>query len=338
MKQKSRKFLILAMRLFVSIRNQTGFSSNLQFSIDAGDAGLDVDTDLGHAIKIEGGWKWKTKVGMLYEESGKLRFEETKESVTGTKEWAKYNYNIQKGCSNGCLYCYACAMAVRFKRVEPEGWLTQVEDAKAVLKEWKKKDGTIMFPTTHDITKSNVGQCVIVLGKMLEAGNNVLVVSKPSPECIGLLCNKLEKYKSQILFRFTIGSISNEILELYEPNAPSFQDRLSALAHAHIRGFRTSVSIEPILDYQPYQVVKIVEDHVTDSIWLGLMNQVKARFKFNGVSEDILKKALELTAFWDDMNVKHLYYLVKDNPKVRWKDSIKKIVGIEAPEKVGQDV
>ena len=52
---------------FVQIRNKSGFSSNLQFSIDAREAGFDV-SDLGDAVKRdEGGYLWATAHGKLVE-------------------------------------------------------------------------------------------------------------------------------------------------------------------------------------------------------------------------------------------------------------------------------
>lgn len=52
---------------FIKIRNKSGFSSNLQFSIDCREAGFDVN-DLGEAFKLEeGGYRWWTEHGQLIE-------------------------------------------------------------------------------------------------------------------------------------------------------------------------------------------------------------------------------------------------------------------------------
>jgi hypothetical protein len=52
---------------FIEIRNASGFSSNLQFSIDAGEAGFKVE-ELGEAFKLEaGGYRWWTEHGQLIE-------------------------------------------------------------------------------------------------------------------------------------------------------------------------------------------------------------------------------------------------------------------------------
>jgi hypothetical protein len=56
-----------ALLKFIRIRNKSGFSSNLQFAIDATEAGVDVDL-LGDAMKADdGGYEWQTPHGLLVE-------------------------------------------------------------------------------------------------------------------------------------------------------------------------------------------------------------------------------------------------------------------------------
>lgn len=55
---------------FVETRNRSAFSSNLQFSIDAKEAGFDVQ-DLGQAYRRPaGGYRWDTPHGALIEHPG----------------------------------------------------------------------------------------------------------------------------------------------------------------------------------------------------------------------------------------------------------------------------
>ena len=59
-----------ALLKFIGIRNQSGLSSNLQFSIDAREAGVDLDL-LGDAAKADdGGYEWQTPHGLLVERPG----------------------------------------------------------------------------------------------------------------------------------------------------------------------------------------------------------------------------------------------------------------------------
>ena len=67
---------------FIKARNESSFSSNLQFSIDATEAGFDVN-ELGDAVKREGGgYEWNTRYGHLIEEpSGHVRLIQPTENI-----------------------------------------------------------------------------------------------------------------------------------------------------------------------------------------------------------------------------------------------------------------
>jgi len=263
-------------------------------------------------------------------------------TVGGTKEWAASNVNIQIGCSHGCLYCYAMASAVRFGRADPGDWTTERIQESLAAKNFGKRKGTIMFPTTHDITPANLEYSVAILKRMLEPGNSVLIVSKPHIDCISRLCGELWDWKDQVLFRFTIGSMNEATLKFWEPGAPSFEERMFSLRHAHDSGFATSVSMEPLLELHEDQVVWTVDmlaEYVTDAIWIGKANRLTERLKRNGhVRSDIMGAASALLASQTDARILALYERLKDHPKVKWKESIKSVVGLEIPTEAGLDI
>ena len=168
--------------------------------------------------------------------------------ATGTQEWAASNVNIQDGCEHDCRYCYAKTMAIRFKRATAKSLSKPHLRQHDVDRRYTKRDGRIMFPTAHDITPANLEPCLDVLTRMLAAGNEVLVVSKPRVACVKRLCADLLPYREQIVFRFSIGSTDNAVLSFWEPGAPAFEERLECLRIAHISEYVTSVSCEPMLD------------------------------------------------------------------------------------------
>jgi len=259
--------------------------------------------------------------------------------ASGTGEWAKFNVNIQTGCEHDCKFCYAKCMAVRFGRSSPKSWAHPVINKVAMGKHYGKKNGTIMFPTTHDITKDNLDSCLVVLNKMLLAGNNLLIVSKPHKAVIRELCRNLEAYKKQILFRFTIGSSSNKTLGYWEPGAPAFKERLAALEVAYKAGFKTSVSCEPLLDLDAEPIVRATKPFVTDSIWLGRVNRLLQTIAINCPNDREARRRTDLLLeAQSDAWVQDLYARYKNDPKIKWKDSIKKIVGLERPVEKGLDV
>ena len=83
---------------------------------------------------------------------------------------------------------------------------------KAVDKQYKKYDGRVMFPSSHDIVDDPevLKSCMIVLEKLLQAGNEVLVTTKPDLEVVTKILNQFGEYKNQIQFRFTISSNNDD--------------------------------------------------------------------------------------------------------------------------------
>ena len=263
--------------------------------------------------------------------------------ATGTREWAEYSANFMKGCPNGCLYCYASANAIgRWKKVKPGDWEKPVFNEKSFNQKFCKKDGIIMFPTTHDIYPENLNRSIDFLKRILEPLNKVLIVSKPHYDCIHEMCDKLWEYKSQMMFRFTIGSSDNFLLNFWEPNATIFEERFKSLRLAYHLGFKTSVSCEPMLGNfdDIKKLVKYISPFVTDAIWLGKMNQVEKRLKANGVDmNSIPDRMISGINHWEiDDNILTLYYRFKEDQKIKWKESIKKIVGLELNSESGMDI
>ncbi len=198
----------------------------------------------------------------------------TRKITLGTKEWADSNVNCYYGCSNNCKYCYAKKMAIRFKRKTENTWKIMESNQKAIKKGYSKRKGRIMFPTSHDITPESLNGCLIVLKKLLDANNEVLITTKPNLNCIKFICNSFYKKKDLIQFRFTITSFNNDLLSFWEPNASLYEERLESLRHSYNKGYKTSISIEPFLDKNPFLLVDKLIPYTTESIWIGKMNYV----------------------------------------------------------------
>ena len=196
-----------------------------------------------------------------------------------------------------------------------------------------------MFPTTHDITPKNVTECISVLTGLCGMGNEILIVTKPHLECVRRLCVALAGYRNSILFRFTIGSSDDAVLSFWEPNAPSFLERKNALKYAHQNGFRTSVSCEPMLDTNPAAIINATRNYVTDSIWLGRVNQLPAGISMNCPKDETAKiAARNLLGAQTDRWILELYADWKNDTLIKWKDSVKKVVGIRRPTVKGLDI
>jgi DNA repair photolyase len=262
-------------------------------------------------------------------------------NIFGTLEWASHNENFVSGCSHNCLYCYSKEMAIRFKRKNSENWQVECVSSDKLNKKFKKFDGRVMFPSSHDITPNILTESMLFLNRLLEAGNDILLVSKPHIKCIEMFCKKFVPYKKNILMRFTIGSLNSDILKIWEPNAPDFNERFSCLKHAFENGFQTSLSIEPILDNidNTSELIEKCLPYITDAVWIGKPNFLIRRLRTNGVlTAPILQKATELENILKDDEIKRLYKNYKSNKKIKWKDSIKTIMGVKKATSAGQDI
>lgn len=258
---------------------------------------------------------------------------------SGTREWAIINCNFINGCSHDCKYCYAKAMAVQYKRKTRDNWKQEEVRIDKLDPTMKPKGKYTMFPSSHDISPENIHHALTVLDVLLNKGHQVMIVTKPHLEVVEAICNQFGDYKDRILFRFTIGSVDSEILKFWEPNAPSFEERLASLEHAYSMGFKTSVSCEPALDTNTIELAETVMPYVNDAVWMGKANRLKSIIKLNCGDDLVTQKAAEqLAKSQTDEWTWGLYQHFKDNPQIKWKDSMKKVLGLHRPSEMGLDI
>ena len=146
-----------------------------------------------------------------------------------------------------------------------------------------------------------------------------------------------KQQREQILFRFTIGACDDGILSYWEPNAPCYDERKECLIYAHKARFRTSVSVEPMLDSANIDtLIDELLPYVTHSIWIGTMNHLG---RLGKGTDMVLQQAIEkIKRGQTDSIIKSIYRRYKDNPLIKWKKEIKKIIGIPLVEKPGMDI
>lgn len=247
---------------------------------------------------------------------------DTKRDGTGTKEWAEVTENIARGCPNNCLYCYAASNAQRFKLRQRDDWGNEELTKKAHITTYPTRRGVVMIPSAHDITPFNVDAFIRVARLMLAAGNRLLIVSKPRLDCIGKVIGALEAHKDAILFRFTIGTTDAATAAHWEPGAPAPAERIEALKLAFEAGYRTSVSAEPLLGgvETAMHLLDAVRPYVTDTVWVGKMNKIRARVDL--VSPENRARAEEIEQAQTDDEIQRLFIALDGDPLVRWKDSV----------------
>ena len=266
------------------------------------------------------------KISSLINQGEIVRGSEQK-AKRGFRDWTEpeNNINFCTGCENDCIYCYAKSMAYRFGQVKEGHWHEMIIRQKDVDKKRKLHNGIVGFPSSHDILPTNIDAYLIVLGKLLRAGNEVLIVSKPRLDCIKRICEATQFFKDKILFRFTIGAMNDDILSYWEPNAPTYDERKKCLEYAFNLGFRTSVSMEPMLDTK--NIEALVEDllpFVSEDIWLGTMNHL-SRIK-KGADKRLLSELEIIEAGQTPEMLLAIDKIYENNPKIKWKTEALKII------------
>jgi len=247
----------------------------------------------------------------------------------GAYEWGGTMLTITDGCSHSCRYCYARSIAVdRFHRMKDWSKM-KVRHAEVDKSRGKYKNQPVFFQSASDITFENINEFCCVLRKLLDAGNEVLIVTKPHWECITLICESFKEFRDKILFRFTIGSTKKDVLAFWEPGAPDFEERFGCLMYAHHTGYRTSVSCEPYLDAFPHYVYEACRLYLTDSFWIGKIRHFNSRVKLDDATPEQIKKYVNPVKMASQNEyIKLVYQILDGQPFIQWKDSIKEVMGI----------
>jgi len=81
-----------------------------------------------------------------------------------------------------------------------------------------------------------------------------------------------------------------------------------------------------MLDTFPDEIVARTNQFVTGEIWIGKMNFYKARLKMNGHADKLQRVAMLTNWQTDNNNIMGIVVRLQNNPKVRWKDSIQKVI------------
>lgn len=244
-------------------------------------------------------------------------------------DWSGKSVNFCTGCEHDCLYCYSKDMADKFGWGKMSTWKEMKVREKDVKKKHKDYGLQVMIPTSHDITPTVIEPAVEVINNLLIGGNKrVLIVSKPHFSCIERICREFESYKSFITFRFTIGACDDEILSFWEPGAPDFKERMECLQYAYRNDFKTSVSIEPVLDFENLELlVDKVRAYTSHSIWIGSLNPSLRRIK--ALSSQVVVDSLnQICKKQTPQNFKDIYQKFSKDSLIHYIGKVRKIIGL----------
>jgi DNA repair photolyase len=171
-------------------------------------------------------------------------------SILSDSKVYTYAVNPYRGCQHGCSYCYARFTKRFSKHGEAWGEFVDVKiNAPDLLKlEIKKKrcgrvwvsgvcDPYQPLEEKYELTR----RCL----RILQQNNWPVTIQTRSP----LVLRDIDIIKEAKYFEvgFSITTADDETRRLFEPNAPSIDERIRALDELHAAGIRTYAMIAPIL-------------------------------------------------------------------------------------------
>lgn len=250
-------------------------------------------------------------------------FTQTRTGV-GTRQISDHSMNIMNGCGHDCKYCYAAHKSLQQGKIKQRAeWPSLSRSYSGAMKDdYPKYDGLVMYPTHHDIEPRHLHHHIALIRKLLASGNEILLTTKAHYECIDEISFVFERYKSQISFMFTITSLNDDVSRFWEPNAPCPHERLASLMLAFMRGYRTSVILEPMLEgpAEARAIYRRVLPFVTGEIWIGKMNSPTVRVDMSIPENEVaVKRILRSQSY---QNIVGLYDELNGQDKVKWKESI----------------
>jgi len=237
------------------------------------------------------------------------------------------------GCVNNCLYCASALFAaeyeqnirrgekVVYEKLPRDEWHVELFKARAFDKKIGPTNWVLSFPSSHDVTLFNV-TAFIRLGKMmLDAGNALIIHTKPRMDCLTQLLAEFAPWKEMVRLSFGITSMDDSLSSFWEPNAPMPKERLQCLQMACAAGYRTSVHISPMLGGvdDVSAVVEAAAPAVTDIITLKIMRPGLDKLKpMVDMPEEIIRAYVALQLRQRDKDFPELRRIYLNHPKFRW--------------------
>lgn len=174
-------------------------------------------------------------------------------------EYAKLAVNLYRGCSHGCVYCYAPQVThmdrseFHSQCVERSGILNKLRhDAKLIA---ARSDNSMLNPVlfcfTSDPYQPGASITRQALSIMREFNIPFSVLTKGA-----MAWPDFDLYGPHDLFGVTLTCDNYKDSKRWEPHAAMLGERTGSLLQAHYRGIRTWVSLEPVI--YPEQTLALI--------------------------------------------------------------------------------
>ena len=196
------------------------------------------------------------------------------------QEYAKLGLNLYTTCEHGCAYCYNPAATFKdseqfFKPGIPKKRIFERlrKDCETLSRLKECPEILISFvgdPYQPEELKFGITHLAILMLTAYDLPFTIL--TKGGTRAVRDFC-LLEGY-DKARFGTTVVFLEQSFADIWEPNAPSINDRIEAIKQAHELGIKTWVSLEPVIDPgQAFQVIAFLHRWV-DFWCVGKLNHV----------------------------------------------------------------
>jgi DNA repair photolyase len=232
-------------------------------------------------------------------------------SILSDSKVYTYTVNPYTGCQHGCSYCYA-RFTKRFSRhTEPWGEYVDVKINAPDLLELeisKKKLGRVWVSGVCDPYQP--------LEKKYELTRRCLNILKQHSWPVTIQTRSPLVLRDMDIIReakdfetgFTVTTADDETRRLFEPSAPSINDRIETLDEFHLAGVRTYAMIAPILpgaEKLPEMLAEKIDYVIIDRLNYYYADWVYRKYGLEDKRSDkfFQQMRLELTSRFEKLNI-----------------------------------
>jgi DNA repair photolyase len=234
-------------------------------------------------------------------------------SILSNSKVHTYALNAYTGCEHACSYCYARFMKKYTKHEEPWGQFIDVKtNAAELLKKeaLKKQKGKVWISGTCDPYQPLEKEYKITRAclQILAEKDWPVIIQTRSP----LVLRDLDLFQqfTNIEIGLSIPTGNDRVREIFEPSAPTIEERINALNELHAAGLRTYAMIAPLLPRTENLVTSLAE--VVDYIIVDKLNYHYADHIFKKLNreQDLTKEysrtaANQIKKECDRLNIKY---------------------------------
>lgn len=244
-------------------------------------------------------------MSVIYEPRGRAR------------EYSELACNLYRGCTHGCIYCYAPACM----HTTDSKWHGISEPRPNILKNLEKDAANltgdrrrILFCFLSDPyqpieREQRLTRQALQIMERFKLKSQVL--TKGSAELISEDLDLMKRSRTHL--GITISFVDDKMRTKWEPKASSIQSRLDILKEAHEMGIYTWVSLEPVID--PDQALEVVRTtHKYVNFWkIGKLNHMKDHEKSIDWAQFLVDVERLLSKLKSKYYIKHDLRLFKKN-------------------------